>query len=267
MADKVTVPQLALWKKEGRKIASLTAYDYPFARLVDEAGIDLIIVGDTLGLVVQGRESTLPVTLEEMLYHTRMVSRGVKRALVVGDMPFLSYQTGVEETIRNAGRFLKEAGAAAVKFEGGAAVADRIEALARVDIPVMAHIGLTPQSVHRMGGYKVQGRGAAEARRLLADAKRVESAGAFALVLEGMPAALARKITEAVGIPTIGIGAGSHCDGQVLVLHDLLGLFTQFHPKFVRRYADLTRITLEAMRRYREDVLGGKFPSGEESYS
>jgi 3-methyl-2-oxobutanoate hydroxymethyltransferase len=267
MTDKVTIPQLSLWKREGRKIVSLTAYDYPFARLLDQAGIDLIIVGDTLGVVVQGLESTLPVTLDEMLYHTRMVSRAVRRALVVGDMPFLSYQPGLEETIRNAGRFLKEAGAAAVKIEGGAAVADRIEALSRLDIPVMAHLGLTPQSVHRMGGYKVQGREPAGAKRLLEDAKRVESAGAFALVLEGMPAGLAKKITRAVAIPTIGIGAGPHCDGQVLVLHDLLGLFERFRPKFVRRYADLTAASLEALRRYREDVQGGKFPDRDESYA
>jgi 3-methyl-2-oxobutanoate hydroxymethyltransferase len=267
MTDKVTIPQLSRWKREGRKIVSLTAYDYPFARLVDQAGIDLIIVGDTLGVVVQGLESTLPVALAEMLYHTKMVSRAVRRALVVGDMPFLSFQPGLEETIRNAGRFLKEAGAAAVKIEGGAAVADRIEALSRLDIPVMAHIGLTPQSVHRMGGYKVQGKEPAGAKRLLEDAKRVESAGAFALVLEGMPAGLAKKITRSVTIPTIGIGAGPHCDGQVLVLHDLLGLFERFHPKFVRRYADLSAVSLEALRRYREDVQGGKFPDRDESYA
>lgn len=267
MTDKVTIPDLGRWKRQGKKISCLTAYDYPFARLVDSAGIDLIIVGDSVGTVVQGEESTLPVTLEQMLYHTRLVSRAAKRALVIGDMPFLSYQASVEETIRNAGRFLKEAGAAAVKFEGGAVVADRIEALARLDIPVMAHIGLTPQSVHRMGGYKVQGREPAAAKRLLADAKRVEAAGAFALVLEGIPATLAQKITQAVSIPTIGIGAGIHCDGQVLVLHDLLGLFGPHQPKFVRRYADVTSVTLEALRRYREDVEGGKFPGREESYT
>lgn len=265
--EKVTIPQLAQWKKQGKKITSLTAYDYTFARLVDIGGIDLIIVGDTLGLVVQGHESTLPVTMRDMLYHTQMVSRGAGRALVVGDMPFLSYQVGLKETIRNAGRFLKVGGAAAVKLEGGSVMVDRIEALVRLDIPVMAHIGLTPQSVHRMGGYKVQGRSAKSAQRLLSDAKRVEAAGAFALVLEGMPSELAQKITKTVKIPTIGIGAGPHCDGQVLVLHDLLGLFSPFQPKFVRRYTDLTAITLEAFRRYREDVEGGKFPNLDESYS
>jgi 3-methyl-2-oxobutanoate hydroxymethyltransferase len=195
-----------------------------------------------------------------------MVSRGAKRALVVGDMPFLSYQAGLDETIRNAGRFLKEGGAAAVKFEGGATVADRIEALAKYDIPVMAHIGLTPQSIHRMGGYKVQGRGAAQAKQLLADAKRVESAGAFSLVLEGIPISLARRITKSIKIPTIGIGAGPYCDGQVLVLHDLLGLFTRFHPKFVRQYADLTVIASDAFRRFKADVEAGKFPTEKEGY-
>lgn len=263
---KVTVPHLAGWKRQGKKIACLTAYDFPFARLVDLAGIDLIIVGDSLGIVVQGRDNTLPVTLDEMLYHTRLVSRATKRALVVGDMPFLSYQTSVEQAIRNAGRFLKESGAAAVKFEGGAAVADRIEAVTRMDIPVMGHIGLTPQAIHRMGGYKVQGRLASEARRLLSDAKTVESAGAFALVLEGIPGELARRITREVKIPTIGIGAGVHCDGQVLVLYDLLGLFSEFQPKFARRYTDLAAMTVEAVRRYREDVEGGKFPNIEETY-
>ena len=264
--DKVTVPSILQKKRDGKKISALTAYDFPFAKLIDEAGIDVILVGDTVGIVVQGEESTLPVTLDQMVYHTKMVSRAARRALVVGDMPFLSYQVGVEETIRNAGRFLKEGGAAAVKFEGGARVADRVEALARQDIPVMAHIGLTPQSVHRMGGYKVQGRKNPQAKQLLADAKTVESAGAFSLVLEGIPAPLAREITKSVKIPTIGIGAGPHCDGQVLVLHDLLGLSTRFHPKFVRRYADLTGAALDAFRRFKSDVESGKFPNKEESY-
>lgn len=264
--DKMTVPRIREKKEKGEKITVLTAYDFPFAKLIDEAGIDILLVGDTVGIVVQGEESTLPVTLDQMIYHTRMVSRGAKRALVVGDMPFLSYQTSIEETIRNAGRFLKEGGAAAVKLEGGARVADRIEVLTRHDIPVMAHIGLTPQSVHRMGGYKVQGRGAIQAKQLLADAKTVESAGAFSLVLEGIPISLAKKITQSIKIPTIGIGAGPYCDGQVLVLHDLLGLFTRFHPKFVRRYADLTSTITEAVHRYKSDVESGKFPTEEEGY-
>ncbi len=264
--DKITVPRIREKKENGEKITVLTAYDFPFAKLLDEAGIDILLVGDTVGIVVQGEESTLPVTLDQMLYHTRMVSRAAKRALVVGDMPFLSYQISIEETIRNAGRFLKEGGAAAVKLEGGARVADRIEVLTRHDIPVMAHIGLTPQSVHRMGGYKVQGRGTSQAKQLLTDAKTVESAGAFSLVLEGIPISLAKKITQSIKIPTIGIGAGPYCDGQVLVLHDLLGLFTRFHPKFVRRYADLTSTITEAVRRYKSDVESGKFPTEEEGY-
>lgn len=264
--DEMTVPRIREKKEKGEKITVLTAYDYPFAKLIDEAGIDILLVGDTVGIVVQGEESTLPVTLDQMVYHTRMVSRAAKRALVVGDMPFLSYQASIEETIRSAGRFLKEGGAAAVKLEGGARVADRIEALTRHDIPVMAHIGLTPQSVHRMGGYKVQGRGTLQAKQLLADAKTVESAGAFSLVLEGIPISLAKKITRSIHIPTIGIGAGPYCDGQVLVLHDLLGLFTRFHPKFVRRYADLTAAITEAVRRYKSDVESGKFPTEEEGY-
>lgn len=262
----ITVPLIQQKKEHGEKIAVLTAYDFPFAKLVDEAGIDIILVGDTLGIVVQGEESTLPVTMDQMLYHTKLVSRAAKRALVVGDMPFMSYQASLEETFKNAGRFLQEGGAAAVKFEGGAKVADRIEALTRYDIPVMAHIGLTPQSIHRMGGYKVQGRSAEAANHLVSDAKTLESAGAFSIVLEGIPNLLAKEITASVKIPTIGIGAGPWCDGQVLVLHDLLGLFTEFHPKFVRRYANLTEVAKDAFIRFKSDVLSGKFPSEEEGY-
>ncbi len=243
----------------------LTAYD-AMARIVDEAGIDVILVGDSLASVVQGRPNTLGVTMEEMIYHTAIVSAAVKRALVVADMPFLSFQVSPEEAVRNAGRLLKEGGAAAVKLEGGTVVADRIEVIARMDIPVMAHIGLTPQSIHRMGGYRVQGRDAAGAALLRSDAKAVESAGAFAVVLEGVPANLASEITETVGIPTIGIGAGPGCDGQVLVLHDLLGLTADRTPTFVRRYADLRSAALEAIVRYRDDVRERRFPSDKESY-
>lgn len=264
--QKVTVPFIQNKKQKGQKITVVTAYDFPFAHLVDEAGIDIILVGDTVGVVVQGEENTLPVTLDQMIYHTKIVSRAAKRAMVVGDMPFMSYQVSVEETLRNAGRFLSEGRAAAVKFEGGTAVADRIEALTRYDIPVMAHIGLTPQSVHRMGGYTVQGRGVQQAKRLLADAKRIESAGAFCLVLEGIPISLARKITRSVKIPTIGIGAGPACDGQVLVLHDLLGLYSGVQPRFVRRYADLSAVTSAALRCFKSDVESGKFPSEAEGY-
>ncbi len=263
---RITLPILQQKKESGEKITVLTAYDFPFAKLADEAGMDILLVGDTLGIVVQGHESTLCVTMDQMVYHTQMVSRAAKQALVLADMPFMSYQTSIEETLKNAGRLIKEGGAAAVKFEGGAAVADRVEVLSKYDIPVMAHIGLTPQSVHRMGGYKIQGRDAKQAKTLIADAKRLEAAGAFSIVLEGMPNALAAQITKALRIPTIGIGAGPHCDGQVLVLHDLLGLFTRFHPKFVRRYADFTTIAIEAFAHYRSDVLTGKFPTEAEGY-
>ncbi|HIE65590.1 MAG: 3-methyl-2-oxobutanoate hydroxymethyltransferase [Nitrospira sp.] len=264
--DRMTVPMIQQQKEKGEKISVLTAYDFPFAKLVDEAGIKIILVGDSVGTVVQGEESTLPVTMDQMIYHTRIVARAVKQALVVGDMPFMSYQGGIDATIENAGRFLKEGGAAAVKLEGGAAVADRIAALTRYDIQVMAHIGLTPQSIHRMGGYRVQGRTPSQAKQLVADAKEVESAGAFSVVLEGIPTQVAQEITAAVRIPTIGIGAGPYCDGQVLVLHDLLGLSTRFQPKFVRRYADLSTIASEAFRHFKSDVESGKFPTQEESY-
>ena len=263
--NKVTILEILKKKREGRKLTMLTAYDYPFARIVDEAGIDMILVGDSLGVVVQGSDNTLSVTMEEMLYHTRIVARGVNRALVIGDMPFMSFQAGIEEAVRNAGRFI-QIGASAVKLEGGAAVADRIRAIVRMDIPVMGHVGLTPQSIHRMGGYKVQGREPEMADRILADARSVAEAGAFAIVLEGIPMDLGRKITRELSIPTIGIGAGPHCDGQVLVLHDLLGLFDRFHPTFVRTYADLKAQSLDAVRRFKEDIESGKFPSEEESY-
>lgn len=262
-ADRVTPPALRARKGSAQPIACLTAYDFPFAQLVDEAGIDVILVGDSLGVVVQGHENTLPVTLDEMLYHTRLVARAAKRALVVGDMPFLSYQCGADDAVRNAGRFLKETGAAAVKLEGGRSMSAVLSALTRVDIPVMGHIGLTPQSVHRMGGYKVQ----RDRDRLLDDARAVEEAGAFAVVLEGIPAELAGEITEAVSIPTIGIGAGPRCDGQILVLHDLLGLCTRFSPKFVKRYADLGRLAREAVEAYAAEVRAGKFPGAEHAFT
>lgn len=263
--SKITIPDLLKKKREGKKLTMLTAYDYPFAQIVDEAGIDMILIGDSLGVVVQGNDNTLSVTMDEMLYHTRIVSRAVEHALVIGDMPFMSFQPSIETAVQNACRFL-QAGATAVKLEGGEAVADRIRALARMDIPVMGHVGLTPQSIHRMGGYKVQGREQAAAERILADAKAVEEAGAFAIVLEGVPLELGRKITKTASIPTIGIGAGPHCDGQVLVLHDLLGLFERFHPTFVRTYANLKSQALDAVKRYKEEVETGKFPSEEESY-
>ncbi|MBI4715874.1 MAG: 3-methyl-2-oxobutanoate hydroxymethyltransferase [Nitrospirae bacterium] len=266
MTEKVTIPDLIRRKRDGGKITVVTAYDYPSARILDEAGIDMVLVGDSLASVVQGEATTLPVTMDEMVYHTRIVSRGVRRALVVADMPFLSYQTGVEEAVRNAGRFLKEGGAAAVKVEGGAAVRSQVEAMIVAGIPVMGHAGLLPQSVHRMGGYRVQGKDEASAARVLEDAVILNETGVFAMVLEGIPADLSRRITEAVGVPTIGIGAGVHCDGQVLVWHDLLGLTEGKIPKFVRQYARLRETALAAVRRFKEDVDSGKFPGPGESY-
>jgi 3-methyl-2-oxobutanoate hydroxymethyltransferase len=262
----MTILDLIQRKREGKKVTVLTAYDYPSARILDEAGIDVALVGDSLASVIQGEETTLPVTMDEMVYHTRLVARGAKRALVVADMPFLSYQTSVADAVHNAGRFLKEAGAAAVKLEGGVAVRPQIEAMIGAGIPVMGHLGLLPQSIHRMGGYRVQGKDAASAARILEEARLLDEMGVFAMVLEGIPGALSGQITASVSVPTIGIGAGVHCDGQVLVWHDLLGLTEGKTPKFVRRYANLREISLDALRRYKEDVESGKFPGDEESY-
>jgi 3-methyl-2-oxobutanoate hydroxymethyltransferase len=268
--QKVTVPEILKRKRDGGKITMLTAYDYPFARILDEAGIDVLLVGDTLGMVVQGLDTTLPVTVDEIIYHLRMVTRGRTRALVVGDLPFLSYQISTEDALRNAGRMVKEGGAEAVKLEGGVNVAETIAALAAMDVPVMGHVGLTPQSVHRMGGHKVQGKKHGHApggrERLLEDAAAVEEAGAFALVLEGIPLDLAAEITERASIPTIGIGAGAHCDGQVLVLHDLLGLFDKFAPKFSKRYVNLKDVVSGAVREYVAEVQSGAFPTDAHSF-
>ena len=261
----MTVPELQKRKAEGRKIIMVTAYDALFARIIEEAGIDVLLVGDSLGVVVQGKKDTLSVTMEDMLYHTRLVTGVAGRSLVIGDMPFLSYQVSVEEAVRNAGRFL-QAGAAAVKIEGGESVLERVRAMSSFGIPVMGHLGMTPQSTHRYGGYKVQGKGQESAARLLADARALEAAGAFAVVLEAIPMDVARTVTEALSIPTIGIGAGPYCDGQVLVLYDLLGLFDEFTPKFVKPYAHLKADALQALRRYREEVEQNKFPTGDESY-
>ncbi len=268
--QKVTVPEILKRKHEKKRISMLTAYDYPFARILDEAGIDVLLVGDTLGMVVQGLETTLPVTVDEIIYHLRMVTRARTRALVVGDLPFLSYQVSTEKALENAGRFMKEGGAEAVKLEGGLNVAKTIAALTAVDIPVMGHIGLTPQSVHRMGGHKVQGKKhghtAGGRERLLEDAAAVEDSGAFAIVLEGIPLDLAAEITERLSIPTIGIGAGVHCDGQVLVLHDLLGLFDRFAPKFSKRYVNLREIVSTAVGDYIREVQAGEFPTDAHSF-
>lgn len=261
----MTVPELRQYKKERKKIAVVTAYDALFARLVEQAGIEVILVGDSLGVVVQGRPNTLAVTMEDMLYHTALVAGAARDALVIADMPFLSYQVSIEEALRNAGRFL-QVGAAAVKLEGGSAVVDRVRAMTAIGIPVVGHLGMTPQSVHAFGGYKVQGKGSEQAESLLDAAQALEEAGACALVLEAVPAELAGRITAILTIPTIGIGAGSMCDGQVLVLYDLLGLFDEFVPKFVKPYARLKADSLEALRRYKDEVEQGKFPSDAESY-
>jgi 3-methyl-2-oxobutanoate hydroxymethyltransferase len=262
---RVTIRSLAARKRRSERFAMLTAYDWSFARIFDEAGIDVLLVGDSLGNVVQGLENTLPVTLDEALYHTRLVTRAARRALVVGDMPFGSYQVSPEDAVRSAIRFVKEGGAHAVKLEGGRVVAPTIERIVAAEIPVMGHVGLTPQAVHRMGGYRVQGRSEEGAERVLQAALAVEAAGAFAVVLEGMPAPLASEITRALRIPTIGIGAGPDCDGQVLVMHDLLGL-SDWTPSFVKQYANLGAQASQAARRFVEEVDGGKFPAEEHCY-
>ena len=259
------IPEFQRYKQDKKKLIVVTAYDALFTRIVEQAGIEAILVGDSLGVVVQGKANTLSVTMDDMLYHTKLVAGAAQRALVIGDMPFMSYQAGSEDALRNAGRFL-QAGAQAVKLEGGAAVADRVAAMTGIGIPVMGHLGMTPQSIHRYGGYKVQGKESDHALVLLGDAKALEAAGAFAIVLEAIPAELAKTITEQVAVPTIGIGAGPHCDGQVLVLYDLLGLFDDFVPKFVKPYAHLKADALQALRRYKEEVEQGKFPSDSESY-
>ncbi len=266
MAKKITLLNIGRMKNEGKKIVMVTAYDYPFARIMDESGVDVILVGDSLGMVVQGLSNTLSVTVDEMIYHTRAVVRGTSRAFVVIDMPFLSYQVSPVQARQSAGQMIKESGAEAVKLEGGANMAETIRALCEIDIPVMGHIGLTPQSIHRMGGYRVQGRNEAQRMKLLEDARAVEEAGAFAMVLEGMPLELAKEITEVVSIPTIGIGAGVHCDGQVLVMHDLLGILDEFQPTFVKRYAHLKDIVIKAITQYSEEVRGSRFPGEEHSY-
>jgi 3-methyl-2-oxobutanoate hydroxymethyltransferase len=261
----MTVPEFQKCKRDGKRLVVVTAYDALFARIIEQAGVEIMLVGDSLGVVVQGKPNTLSVTMEDMLYHTGMVVKGAQRSFVISDMPFMSYQAGVQEAVRNAGRLL-QAGAAAVKLEGGGVVTDQVRAITRLGIPVMGHLGMTPQSVHQYGGYKVQGKGKERADSLVADAQALEEAGAFSVVLEAIPAALARRVTESLSIPTIGIGAGPYCDGQVLALYDLLGLFDDFMPKFVRPYAHLKADALQALRRYKEEVEQQKFPSESESY-
>ena len=262
----MTIQDLLKMKEEKKKITALTAYDYPFARALDKAGIDIILVGDSLGNVILGYENTLPVTMDEMIHHSKAVGRAVKNAFLIGDMPFMSYQVSLSQCLQNAGKFIKEGSVKAVKLEGGKSIADKIEALVNNGIPVMGHVGLTPQFIHKFGGYKVQGKDPKSAEQILEDARAVEKAGAFSIVLEGVPSTLGKQITETLSIPTIGIGAGPYCDGQILVIHDLLGMSGEFKPKFVRRYANLEKNILQAVRDYKEDVQKGSFPSREESY-
>ena len=264
---RVTIQTLRQKKARGEKIAMLTAYDATFARLLDDAGADVLLVGDSLGMVIQGHDTTLPVTLDEIAYHCRAVARGARRAHIVGDMPFMSYQASVEQGMTNAGRLVKEGNCHAVKLEGGAVHAELVTRLVSAGIPVMGHIGLTPQSFHQLGGFKVQGRDPGGRQRLLDDAKALEAAGCYAIVLEAIPADIAREITAALTIPTIGIGAGTGCDGQVLVSYDALGMDESFKPRFVRRYATLGETIKDAIASYVADVRSGAFPSDAESFT
>lgn len=264
--ERITTRTFVEMKERGEKIAVLTSYDFPTARIIESAGIEGIIVGDSAGNVFYGYETTLPVTMEQMLSHVRAVSRGVKRPLVIADMPFLSYQVSISQAIENAGRFLKEAGAQAVKLEGGTEMAETVSRLVSLGIPVMGHVGLVPQSIHRFGGYKAQGREETTKKYLLDSAVALEEAGCFSIVLEGMLSGVAKEITEKLRIPTIGIGAGPHCDGQVLVIYDMLGITQDFHPKYLRRYAELGGEIKTAAEKYIRDVKNGEYPSEKESY-
>jgi 3-methyl-2-oxobutanoate hydroxymethyltransferase len=263
---KITPVDIQAIKKGGKKITMLTAYDYPTALLEDRAGIDIILVGDSVGMTVLGYENTLPVTMDEMIHHTKAVTRGAKYALIIGDMPFMSYHISESDAILNAGRFMKEGGADAVKLEGGASVKDIVRALVKAGIPVMGHIGLTPQTISMLGGFKVQGKDAQAAQKIIDDALSLEDAGAFSVLLEAVPAPISKRITERLNVPTIGIGAGVHCDGQVLVVHDILGLFDRFTPKFAKRYVNLSELMLNAFESYRGEVLTGTFPTDQHSF-
>ena len=262
----VTTKTVMTMKQTGEKIAMLTAYDYLVAKYLDQVGVDIILVGDSLGNVVHGYETTLPVTVDDMIYHAKAVKRAVKYGLIVVDMPFMSFQTSVDDAVRNAGRIMKEVGVGAVKLEGGEYIAKIVEHLVKIGIPVMGHLGLTPQAINKFGTYEVRAQDRKEAAELLRDAKILAEAGAFALVLEKIPASLAKKVTDSVSIPTIGIGAGPHCDGQVLVVYDMLGLTEEFQPRFVRRYSELAETMRTAFRKYIADVKSKKFPIGKESY-
>lgn len=264
--SKVTITKLQDMKNANKKITMLTAYDYSMAKILDNAGIDILLVGDSLSMVMLGNENTLPVSMDEMVIFTKAVAKGTTNALVVADMPFLSYKVDLKDAVYNAGRLIKDGGAQAVKVEGGEYIAKAILAMIHADIPVMGHLGLTPQAIHQMGGYKIQGKNPPSAEKLIEDAKLLEEIGIFALVLECIPYELAKEITEAIDIPTIGIGAGPYCDGQILVIHDILGFYEEIRPKFVRKYADLTSVITKAVNKYTKDVQEGKFPTLEESY-
>ncbi len=265
--EKITISTLKEMKKNNKKITMLTAYDYTAAMLIDRAGIDIILVGDSLAMTVLGYKDTLPVTMDEMVHHTKAVVRGAERALVVADMPFMSFNISCEESVRNAGRLIKEGGAQAVKLEGGGPVVKTVKTLVNAGIPVMAHLGLTPQTASQLGGYKVQGRTSQKARQIMEDARMLQEAGAFSLVLECVPLSLGQEITRELEIPTIGIGAGPYCDGQVLVFHDLVGLFPKFTPKFVKQYYDAGASISKAVQEFRDEVREGRFPSEKHSYS
>ena len=264
---RVNINQIREMRQKGEKITMLTAYDYSTAKIIDDVGIPLILVGDSLGMVVLGYESTIPVTMEEMLHHTKAVVRGTKQAMVIGDMPFMTYHISVDDALYNAARFIQEGGAQAVKLEGGVTVAEKVRRIVECGIPVMGHIGLTPQSIYQLGGFTVQGKTPEAAARLLEDARALEQAGAFAIVLETIPAQLARIITDNVSIPTIGIGAGIDCDGQVQVINDILGSYTEFVPKHAKQYAKLTDIIRNAVAQYHDEVKAGSFPTEKQSYS
>ncbi|HOU92012.1 MAG TPA: 3-methyl-2-oxobutanoate hydroxymethyltransferase [Polyangiaceae bacterium] len=264
--SKVLVPELRARKRSGPKIVAVTAYDATLARLLDAAGVDVLLIGDSLGMVVQGLPTTLPVTLEEVAYHCRAVARAARRAQVVGDLPFMSYQTSPERAVEAAGRLVKEGNVEAVKLEGGLPMAEHVRRIVEVGIPVMGHVGLTPQSVHAMGGFRVQGKTAPAQDRILADARALEAAGAYSIVVEGVPAELGRRVTESVSVPTIGIGAGPHCDGQVLVCYDLLGMYGDLRPKFVKRYAELGAAVVQAVETFAAEVRSGAFPSAAHSF-
>ena len=264
---KITIQDIKQAKKEHRKIVMVTAYDYPFGLMADEAGVDIVLVGDSLGMVVMGLDGTVEVTMEHMIHHTRAVTRGCKTALVIGDMPFMSYNTSVRDAIINAGRLMKEGGCDVVKLEGGVDFAPTIEAIVKAGIPVQGHIGLTPQTASALGGFKMQGKDAQAAKRIVDDAKALEDAGVFSMILEAVPAPLGEIVAEAVSVPVIGIGAGSQVDGQVLVTHDMIGLFDKFTPKFVKQYTKIRPTIIDAMKAYKEDVINQAFPAQEHSFT